>query len=94
MAAGHEPAMCPRNPESQLYPGLHQKQCGQQGDGGDPASLLCTGEASTGVLCPDVQSSIHGPVGALPEEDHKNDPRDGTPLLRRQAERREGFEVT
>ena len=76
--------MCLHSPESQLHPGLHQKKCGQQGDGGDPASLLCTGEASTGVLCPDVQSSVqemHGPVGAHPEEEHKNDPRDGTPPL-------------
>jgi len=34
-AAGHEPATCPSSPESQPYPGLHQKQCGQQGEGGD-----------------------------------------------------------
>ena len=41
MAAGHEPAVCPHSPESQLCPGLHPKQCGQQGEGGDPAPLLC-----------------------------------------------------
>ena len=35
----------PRSPESQQYPGLHQKLCDQQGKGGDPAPLLCTGEA-------------------------------------------------
>ena len=29
----------------------------------------------------------HGSVGACLEEDHKNDPRDGTPLLQGQAER-------
>ena len=29
----------------------------------------------------------HGAAGVLPEEGHKNDPRDGTPLLLRQAER-------
>ena len=29
--AGHEPAMYPRSPESQPYPELHQKKCGQQG---------------------------------------------------------------
>ena len=28
-----------------------------------------------------------GPAGARPEEGHRNDPRDGTPLLRGQAER-------
>ena len=52
--------------------------------GGDPAPLLCAGEASSGVLCPDVESSVqerHGLVGAHPEEGHRNDARDGTPLL-------------
>jgi len=47
----------------------------------DPAPLLCVVEASSGVLCPDVESSVqekHGPVGACPEEGRKNDPRDGT----------------
>lgn len=28
--AGHEPALCPPDPECQLDPGLHQKQRGQQ----------------------------------------------------------------
>jgi len=43
-----------------------------------------------GVLRPDVESAVqerHGPVGACPEEGHKNDPRDGTALLWGQAER-------
>ena len=34
-----------------------------------------------------MESSVHGPVGAHPKEGHKNDPKDGTPLLRGQAER-------
>ena len=41
------------------------------------------------MLHPDVESSVqerHGPVGAHPEEGHKNDPRDGTPPLQGQAE--------
>ena len=45
---------------------------------------LCSGEASPGVLCPDVESSVperHGPLGVHPEEGHRNDPRDGTPHL-------------
>ena len=37
--AGHESAMCPCNPESQLYLGLHQKKCGQQGEGGGEVIL-------------------------------------------------------
>ena len=82
--------MCPHSPKSQLYPQLHQKKCGQQGKGGDPASLLCAGEASPGVLCPDVESSLqerHGSVGMCPEEGHQNDSRDGTLLLGEQATR-------
>ena len=55
--------MCPHSPENQSIPGLHQKKHGQKVKGSDPAPLLCTGEASPGELCPDM-------------EDHKNDPRD------------------
>ena len=82
MAAGPEPAMCPQSPESQLHPGLHKKQCGQQGKGGDPAPLLCAGVASSGVWHPDVKSSVQDRcklVGVHPEEGCKNDPRGGAP---------------
>jgi len=44
------------------------------GQEGDPAPLLCAGETSPGVLCPDVESSAqerHGPVGVHAEEGHK-----------------------
>ncbi|KAK4829585.1 hypothetical protein QYF61_005685 [Mycteria americana] len=39
-----ETAMCAHSPESQPYPGLHQKQRGQQVEGGDSAPLLRAGE--------------------------------------------------
>ena len=73
--------MCPHSLEDQLYPGLLQRKRGQQGRGGDPAPLLCAGETSPGVLHPDLESSVqkrHRPVGACPEDGHKNDLRDGT----------------
>ena len=82
--------MCARSPESQPYPGLHQQKHGQQVEGGDSAPLLCSGETPPGVLHPALESSAqerHGPVGAGPEEGHKNDQRDGTALLRGKAER-------
>jgi len=82
--------MCLHSPENQLYPGLRQKKCGHQVERHDPAPLLCTGETSPGVMCPDTESSVqksHGSVRVYPEEGHKNDPRDGIPPLCGQAER-------
>ena len=73
----------PLYPESELYPGLHQEKSGQQTQG-DPAPLLCTGEASPRVPCPDVESIAqerHGPAEVHPEKGHKNDPQNGTSLL-------------
>jgi len=46
--------------------------------------ILSTSKTSPGALHPDVEFSVqesHGPVGAHPEEGHKNDPRGGTPPL-------------
>jgi len=63
---------------------------GQRGKGDDPASLFCTGEASPGLLCPDVESLAQERnrlVGEHPDKGHKSDPRYGIPLLRRQAGR-------
>ena len=80
----YEPSMCTRSPEGQLYLGLHQKQCGQQVEGGDSPLLLCSGETSLRVLCPALgilAQDRHVPAGAGPEEGHKNDPRAGTPPL-------------
>jgi len=53
------------------YPGLHQKKRGQQVEGSDPATLLCSGETPPGVLCPALEPPAqegHGTVGAGPEE--------------------------
>jgi len=47
--------MCSRRLESQLYPVLHQKKCGQLVEGGDSVPLLCSGETSPGVLCPTLE---------------------------------------
>ena len=88
MATGYEPAVCPHSLESQPYPGLLQKKHGQQVEGGDLTPLLCTGEASPGVLCPDVESSLHekcGHVRQCAEKDHRN-ARDTAPLLQGQTE--------
>jgi len=76
--------MCTCSPDSHLYPGLNQKQRGQQGEGGDSASLLYSGETSPGVLQPALEPSAqerHGQVGEGPEKGHKDDPRAGAPLL-------------
>jgi len=75
--------MCARSPDGQPYAGLHQKQRGQQVEGGDSAPLLHSGETPPGVLSPTLEPSAqesHGAVGAGPEEGHKNDLRAGTPL--------------
>ena len=57
--------MCPHSLECQPYPGLHQQKRGQQGEGGDPASLLCAGVTSPGVLSPDMESSYRRDVDPL-----------------------------
>ena len=54
----------------------------RSGRGPCTSALHC--EASPGALHPDVESSVqerHRPVGVHPEQGHRNDPRDGTPLL-------------
>jgi len=70
--------------EGQLYHGLHQKQRGQQVEGGDSAPLLCSGGTPPGVLHPALEPPAqegHGPVGVGPEEGHSNDLKTGAPLL-------------
>jgi len=57
--------------DSQLYPGLHPQQRGQQVEGGDSPTLLHSCETPPRVLCqalgPPVQEG-HEPVRAGPEE--------------------------
>jgi len=68
---------------------LRQKKCGQQVEGGDSAPLHCSGATPHGLLYPALEppaQESHGPVGACPEEGHKNDQRNGMHLLRGQAE--------
>ncbi|PKU40826.1 sodium glucose cotransporter 1-like [Limosa lapponica baueri] len=70
--------------ESQPYPGLQHKKCGQQVEGGDSPSLLCSGEIPPGVLHPALGPSAqegHGPVGTGPEKGHRKGQRAGAPLL-------------
>jgi len=83
-------AMCAHSPEGQWYPGLHQKQHGQQVEGRDSAPLLHSGEITPGVLHTALEPSTHerhGPVEVGPEEATKNNLRAGTPLLQGKAER-------
>jgi len=88
--AGHEPATCAHNPEGQPHLGLHQEKCGQQVEGGDSVTLLCSDETSPGVLCPALEPSVqerHGPSGVGPNEGQKNNQRAGAPLLWGKTER-------
>jgi len=66
------------------YPGLHQKQHGQQVKGGDSAALLCSGESPPKVLHPALEpwaQERHGAVGVHPKESHTNDLRARAPVL-------------
>jgi len=72
------------SPAGQPYTWLHPKKRGQQVEGGDSAPLLRSDETPPGVLRPALEPSAqegHGPVGAGPEEGHKDDPRARAPLL-------------
>ncbi|PKU44066.1 hypothetical protein llap_5631 [Limosa lapponica baueri] len=75
-----------QSPEGKPYPGLHQKQCGQEVKRGDSSSpvrgLSC--ETPPGVLHPTLECSAqegYGPVGTSPVKGHEDDQRDGAPLL-------------
>lgn len=47
---------CICRPESQAYPGLHQKHCDQQAEGGDCAPLLRYGDTPPRMLHPALGS--------------------------------------
>ena len=81
--------MCTCSLESQTYPGMHQKKCGQKVRGGDSPSLLHPCEAPPVALClslrPPEQEGC-GTVREGPGEGHKDYHWVGAPLLWRKAE--------
>ena len=57
-------------------PGVHYKECGQEVRRGDPPPLLGPNEATSGVLCLVLGSSVQGRQGTIGEswaEDHEDD---------------------
>ena len=51
--------------ETQLYTRLYLKKYDQQVKRGNPTPLLCAGETSSGVLHPDVESSVQERHGLI-----------------------------
>lgn len=70
-------SVCTHSPESQLCPGLYQKQPGQLGKGGNSAPLLC-------FCC--VPNSRTWTCWRKSRGGHNEEQRAGWPLLCRQAE--------
>jgi len=76
--------MCHRCVLAVLYPGLHQKQHGQQGEEGDCSPLLCPHEVPSEVPCTGLGPPAwegYRTVGAGPEEATKMLRGIGAPLL-------------
>ena len=44
--------------EGQWDSGVHEEECGQQGEGGSPSPLLCPGEAPSAELCTVLGSPV------------------------------------
>lgn len=81
--------MCDISTESQLCPGLHQKKCRQQVEGGVSAPVLHSHKIPPRVLHPALvsatQERCESVVGG-PEEGHVDAQWDGTLLLGRLSE--------
>lgn len=48
---GSDMMACAYSPQTKLHPELHQKENGQQDEGGNSVPLLCSSETSPGMLC-------------------------------------------
>lgn len=62
--------------EGQHHPVLHQQECCQQVEGGDPSSLLSPGEATSEALCSVLcsqEQKRYGLIDASPEKGCKDD---------------------
>lgn len=81
--------MCSCSPESQWNPGLHQKQCGQQGKGVDSTPLLCSLGPHWSMEHSSHASNIRRTWNSWnkPTGDHKVEKRMEAPPLWGQAER-------
>lgn len=76
--------MCACSPGGQWYPELLQKRVGQQGEGYDCPSLLCSHETLSGALCTDLGPSTRGRCKASGEgleKGHGDDQRAGVHFL-------------
>ena len=77
--AQHDPAMCVCSPESQPYPGLHQKKCDQQVEGGDSPPLLCSHETPLGYCI----QFLRAPLGPHNHWQHGYEKKNYSPKARR-----------
>jgi len=78
----HEPAKCFCCEEGKWYAQLHETKYWQQVNRGDLSSLLSTGEATVGLLCPVLGSPVqerHTGEGSI--KGHKYDEGTGACLL-------------
>ena len=85
----HEPVVCPGGQEGQWCPGLSQEWCGEQDGRGGLVPVLSIGEASPGVLCSVLGTSVqkgHFGAGAGPKKGNKTDERLGERALQGEAE--------